>query len=339
MKNQGMENALVSQIEAAFGGMGNTITNIGFDGLGKNTVDGYVQGIENRLPNVHAVGQNTGKTYRDALKASLEQNSPSRVTERIGAGAVDGYVKGAKNTLPQVENIAKTLALAFIDGVANKITMNHDIDNATRRQVEDTRRTADTAVMNANFEAVGMEMANGVARGIDSGSGIVSNAAAFMINNALSTMRNEAQISSPSRRTIELADQLGNGLIIGLKAKGKELAEVCKNITAKVIDNLHIDPSELITNAQDVLRSIQSALPTLESNIRYVTNPQASAASAATIRQASGTRPHAAADGPPTYNITINVEEISREIDIDYIAREIGRRTDREIRRGGVVFV
>ena len=102
----------------------------------------------------------------------------------------------------------------------------------------------------------------------------VNNAATTIINNAFAAMMAAAQISSPSRRAGKIADQIGDGLIIRMTAKGKELAEVCKRITDKVFDTLQIDPSKLITNAQDVLHSMKSALPALESNIRHTTHRQ-----------------------------------------------------------------
>ena len=329
LTNQSMEDALVSQINTAFGSMDETITTIGFDGLGENTVEGYVQGIENKLPDVEAAGRDTGETYSNALKNSLEQNSPSRVTERIGIGAVDGKVKGVKDNLPQVAEIARTLALVFINGVADKITMSQDIDNATRRQIEDMRRVADMAVMNANFESVGFDMASGVARGIDNGGGIVSNAAQNLINNAISAMQAAAQTSSPSRRTMRLADQLGDGLIIRLRAKGEELAKVCKEITEKVIEGLYVDPSQLIANAQDVLQSMKSALPILESNIRYTT------------KQPPGG--HATTSKAPLYfTLNMNNPVVREEKDINKIAKAVIKALkddlDYESRIGGIAL-
>lgn len=278
LSNQSMEEALVEQINTAFGSMDETITSIGFDGLGEDTVEGYLQGIENKQVEVQTAGQTTGENYSNALKDTLEQNSSSRVTERIGIGAVEGLIKGTEKTQSQAVETAKTLAKAFVNAIADKINQSQDIDNSVRRQVEDIRMTADSAVINAHFDSIGFEIANGVARGIDNGGGIVSNAAQSLINNALNAMRVAADISSPSRKAMWIADQIGNGLIIRMKAKGEELAEVCKQITKKVFDNLYVDHSKLITNAQDVLQSMQLALPALESNIKYTTSPQFSGA-------------------------------------------------------------
>ena len=328
LNNASMEDALLAQINTAFASMDDVITNIGFDGLGEDTVEGYVRGIENRLPDVRDIGQNTGETYSDALKSSLEQNSPSRVTERIGVGTVDGKIKGVRDNLHRIDDIGRTLARTFINGVANKITQNHDIDNATRRQIEDMRQVAVMAVMNANFDSVGFDMSSGVARGIQNGGGIVSNAARNMINNALNAMRTAAQTFSPSRRSMKIADDIGDGLIIRMIAKGKELAEVCKKITDKVFDNLYIDPSELISNAHDVLHSMQTALPALESNIRYTTGSQPAPATMPTQHR--------------SYTINFNNPVVRDDKDIYKLAKMvkkmIGDDVDIETRIGGIAL-
>ena len=280
LENQGMEDALLTQISTAFDSMGDTISDIGFDGLGEGTVEGYLQGIENRMPDVAAAGQGTGETYAGALKGSLEQNSPSRVTERIGIGAVEGLIQGTEGKQPHAVQTAKDLARAFIDGIADKINSSPDIDDAVRRRVENIRRSADMAVINANFQSVGMEIASGVARGIDSGTGMVSNAATNMINNALNAMRAAADINSPSRKTRLIGQQLIDGMTGGLASKMDELAAYCERITQKVVDSLQIDTSGLITNAREVLYSMHSAIPALESNIHYTTGLHAAASPA-----------------------------------------------------------
>jgi|GEM_PF-1609911 len=213
LENESMGNALINTVNKSFNALDETINTIGFDRLGSDTVDGYVQGIDSQMGAVETAGQVTGHTYERALKSELEQNSPSRVTERIGIGAVDGLIKGTSDRMPQAENIARKLAKAFINNVANTINSSRDIDNSIRNQIENIRRTADQAVNSMNFNTVGAEIANGVARGIGSGNSIVSNAATSMISSSLAAMRSEAQINSPSKK---FENEIGRNLVLGL---------------------------------------------------------------------------------------------------------------------------
>ena len=325
LNNTSMEDALVDTINNAFGALDITIANIGFDGLGKNTVTGYVDGINNMLPKVDSAGHDTADTYLDAITAAFDMHSPSREMQKIGVNAGEGLIQGTKDIQPQTEDIARTLATAFINNVADRINQSQDIDNATRRQVEDIRRTADSAVSAANFQSVGQEIANGVASGIQNGGGIVSSAANNLINNALSSMRAAAAIQSPSRKTHKIGQQLIEGITGGLSSKMGELAAMCERITDKVMEGLHIDPSELIDNAKDVLNSMQTALPALEGNIRYVTGPQAAFATASPAPQQGDVHFHFGA---------VNVRE---ESDIEKIVNMALRKLGKDVNHSGKI--
>jgi len=329
LENQGMEDALVSQITSAFESLDNTISSIGFDSAGTNAVEGFTNGIDSMQDEVRNAGESTGENLLNSLNRELESQSPSRATQRIGVFAGEGLIRGVADIQPRVTDTARTLARAFINAIADKINHSHDIDNATRRQVEDMRRVADMAVMNAHFDSIGIEMANGVARGIQSGDSIVSNAGRNMINNALAAMRAAAAISSPSRRTTEMGMQLGDGVIIGLLSKENQLVEACKRITERVIDSLYIDPSEFIFSTNDILQSVNNALPTMQNYAKRVTGQQYATATT----------------GPP---ISIKVDmtgghySIREDADISKIAKEVTREISREVgyagRIGGMVF-
>ena len=243
LTNNSMENALIDTINNAFDSLDSTISTIGFDGLGENTVVGFVDGIDNMLPAVDKAGQDTADTYLGAIKGGFNMNSPSREMQRIGVNAGEGLIRGTRDIQPQVENTARTLAVAFINNVANTINRSQDIDNATRRQVEDIRRIADSTVQAMRFDSVGMEIANGVARGIQQGGGFVSNAATNLINSALSAMRSAAAIQSPSRKTHKIGQQLMDGIAGGLSSKMGELATLCKRITNTITGRLEIAPT------------------------------------------------------------------------------------------------
>jgi len=328
LTNQSMEDALADQINTAFGALNNAIEDIDLPGVGKNTIRGYVDGIESMQGDVTQAGEDTGASYLDGLESELEINSPSRKTQKIAVYAGEGMVKGTKDIEPKVVDTARDLARAFINGIADTIQQTPDIDNAVRRQIEDMRQIADMAVMNAHFDSIGHEMANGVARGIQNGSGIVSNAAQNMINNALTAMRAAAAINSPSRKSMEIADHIGDGLIISMKAKGKELVEVCKKITDNVLDSLYIDPSGLVESAGSVLHSMQTAVPAMENHIRQAASSPTYASSVPAA--------------PPSYTVNIHNPVIREESDIRKLAKAVKKEllgdTDDEGRIGGAIL-
>jgi len=183
--------------------------------------------------------------------------------------------------------------------------------------------------MESQFFSIGNELTNGVARGIQNGGGIVANAARQIINNALSAMRAAAAINSPSRKTWRIACQIMDGLFGGLDSKMAELRAYCRRITRTITDSLKIDTSGLIENSRDVLRSMQAALPALESNIRYIAQPVPAG--------------HAIAPPPPPANIHFTFTgdvHVREESDIeklaDAVARKMGKEVDHRSKIGGM---
>jgi len=268
LNSSSMEDALVGTINNAFGSMDSTIASIGFDGLGENTVAGYVGGINSMQGDVDQAGKDTANTYLDAITGAFDMQSPSREMQKIGVNAGEGLIRGTNDIQPQVEQIARTLATAFINNVADTITRAQDINNALRRQVEDIRRTADSAVQAANFNSIGQEIANGVARGIQNGGGIVANASQNIINNALSSMRTAAQISSPSRATMRIADFMVQGIINQTQKRLKDVQRVSKELSysftsgldegfsyglKNVGENLRHDYAEMFVKLEDIV--------------------------------------------------------------------------------------
>ena len=327
LSNQSMEDALVGQLNSAFGALNDTVATIGFDGAGKNAVDGFTAGIESMQGSVRDAGLDTGASYLDGLEGELEIRSPSRRTRQIAVNAGEGMIGGTQQVMPRVADMARTLARAFVGGIADTISQSREIDNSVQRQVEDMRRIADMAVTNSHFEGVGMEMAKGVARGIQFGGGMVSNAAQNMINSALVSMRQTAAISSPSKKSMEIAERIGEGLIVGMKAKGSELVAVCREITDRVMDSLHIDPSELMESSKGILRNMRTDIPSLQNNIRQATSPA----------------PQQLGAQSRTLVLHIDRPVIREEGDIyriiNAVKKELLRDVDFETRIGGAVLV
>ena len=318
LDNQSMEDALVNQITNAFESLDNTISSIGFDIAGTNAIEGFTSGVDSMQIDVRNAGENTGENLLNALNSELESNSPSRATQRIGVYAGEGLIRGVEAIQPRVIDTAQTLTRAFISAISDKIQNNPDINNATRRAIEDMRQTADMAVMNVHFDSIGHEMANGVARGIQNGGGIVSNAARNMINNALNAMRAAAVIHSPSRRTMEMGAYMGDGIIIGLMSKTKELAEACKRITETAIAGLYIDPDEFLPDAGGILQSVKRALPTMQSYVQQANYQQ-----------------YAAATASPPASITVDMTGghyyIREDADIMKIAKAVKKELSRDV--------
>jgi len=249
LENNNVETALNSQITMAFESLNDKVSEIGFDKVGRTTVNNLTAGINDSLPQVELAGFDISLNLWNGMKG------------------------GITSTISKIQTSAILFADSYTSTVANAIQNDHEIALALKQSIDDVRNAGNSAVANADFFGVGLGITDGLGNGIKSGSGMLATMSARVIDDAILAMRNAAQISSPSRRTMKLAHQLGDGLIEGMKTKGDELAEVCKNITNAVADNLYINPSELMNTSSAVLSNMKRDLPKLQYQMAQYSSP------------------------------------------------------------------
>ncbi len=84
---------------------------------GENSVDGYVQGIENKIDEGEEAMRKAAGKFSAAFDEELDINSPSGVFEDSGEYSADGYIKGWQNRLEQIKRQIAT-ATSYIASAA-----------------------------------------------------------------------------------------------------------------------------------------------------------------------------------------------------------------------------
>jgi len=306
-----------------------------------NQAQSYLRAVSSTLDNDTTVPNSYRTQLQRMLSHAGEMQSQSSNFQRIGQGLskdlADGLHKGQvvdKSMVRQLQQMKQSLATlkaqsAQFQRVGNELArkLASGTDQGTNTSVRTALQNLNNAfqqilnqirAMEGQFHGVGRNITNGVANGIRSGDSIVSAAARQIINNALSAMRAAAQIRSPARKTFKIACQLMDGMLRGLDSKMGELAAYCKRITDKVADGLKIDTSGIIENSKAVLRSMQTALPALDSNIKYTAHPLPAG--------------HAPTPPPPAQvHITFGDVHVREDKDIDQIVNTIIRKLGKEV--------
>ena len=168
----------------------------------------------------------------------------------------------------------------------------------------------------SDMQNVGMSMGDGLISGISSMRETVMTTARDLANDAISAIQSALRISSPSRVFYTIGQQVGYGFIDGI--------ESMENKVYGVVDKVfgHLDKAVDF----DVSANLNSAYSSFGSWAKRLEPINSLTGKSETIN-----------------NITINVAEISSDMDLEYIANEvsykIGRQSSRELRGRGVAFV
>ena len=98
---------------------------------GKNYVSGITQGVTNNrlLNNLYLKVQSLGRGMVNALNKSLDEHSPSKLTEETGINFVQGLINGTLDKRKEVLNSVEALG----NDMANRLNMNLDELNVSSK--------------------------------------------------------------------------------------------------------------------------------------------------------------------------------------------------------------
>lgn len=103
-----------------FGQKGKVGKDEGFEELGENAADGWIQGTQNKKADVEAAGEEMAKTAIEATAEAQDSHSPSKVFEQLGQYCLEGYALGLENT-GLIER-CKSSMLAMAQSIRNVFT-------------------------------------------------------------------------------------------------------------------------------------------------------------------------------------------------------------------------
>ena len=103
-----------------FGQKGKVGKDEGFEELGENAADGWIQGTQNKKADVEAAGEEMAKTAIEATAEAQDSHSPSKAFEQLGQYCLEGYALGLENT-GLIER-CKSSMLAMAQSIRNVFT-------------------------------------------------------------------------------------------------------------------------------------------------------------------------------------------------------------------------
>jgi tape measure domain-containing protein len=91
--------------------------------VGNETAEGFVAGIEEKLGDVNASGEQLGEEAIKGAKERLDIASPSKVFEKLGIQTGEGFEQGAKKSLTKASATIKKEIEDFIYAIGNRLKM------------------------------------------------------------------------------------------------------------------------------------------------------------------------------------------------------------------------
>lgn len=171
------------------------------DEVGKNTLLGLINGMDEKLPELEDAGEMTGDELAKATKEALGIESPSKVFKEIGGYSTEGFVKGIEGEEASVTSRVK----GFFSGIVNSVKGALGIHSPSKV-----------------FSDIGFQIDAGLAQGVDRGADEAEDSVQTMLRDIVGT----ATINIPDVAMLE------TGLTATLSADRK--IYIYNNLTGSV---------------------------------------------------------------------------------------------------------
>ena len=301
----------------------NAFANVGvnFNEIGLNVGAGMKEGIETSTSDVTGAAEQMANETTQAAEAALGVASPSTVFSEIGANLDAGLAEGIEKNTPIVTGAIQALTADlktamresgveasdhFADGLK-------EIQVKTDAELQTLKSTLNMGTMGMYDQmfAIGSNVVFGMIQGIYSQNGYLYDAVYSVVSNAISAARAAAAVASPSKKTREIFENVGEGMVVGIESKRQRVAEA----TQETVDRaLTIDT----TGVERVARMLKMQPPDITSLLYGQAVTGSSQVNEGDI------------------NITFGDVTINNGQDIQDISTELGREIQREKRSRGL---
>lgn len=233
-----------SSISQAFTSMQNNLRTslVGCANIARNQFVNISNVARNQCLNVSNIVRNQFLSISNIIRNQIT-NARNVVTSQMISmkKVISTQISEARNKLTSqmisIRNVSRTQITQARNTVTSQMismknvisTQSREARNNFTRQMISMKNVART-----QSTQIGQQMANGVTKGLQSGTGRAVSAARSLVNQVNAEMRKTAKINSPSKVTTQYGEYMDEGLINGLKNKSKDIVEVAKGITTEM---------------------------------------------------------------------------------------------------------
>lgn len=240
-------------MEAAFENVG-----VDFQTIGIEAGNGMAQGFADSSGSVSGAAGDMAQSAVDSAKDTLGVHSPSTVFREIGENADAGMEQGIKAKTPDIVAASKSMgqqlttqtqqsAKQAVDSFDREFSKIINRASSTCRSMVSSASSAASGLPSAMTD-IGVQSMNGMINGMNSRSSALYSTISSIVSNAIARARTAADVHSPSKKTTEIFENVGEGMVVGLENKREKVKDTAQSI----VDNaLRLDVDEKLKSAID----------------------------------------------------------------------------------------
>ena len=202
--------------------------------MGDHWTQGFIQGLDSKTAELLAASKKQAQDVVSAAEWALDEHSPSKKGEEIGANWDRGLINGMERESESVGNASKEVALAAIEGFDSEYKELSEKGQERIAQLRGVVQSAGSGLY-SDGEYIGANIVDGMTDGIWSRAGAFFSAMRSVTNEAINAAAAEAQVHSPSTRTQELFEYIGEGGVVGLENKREKIKETSRSIVDEAL--------------------------------------------------------------------------------------------------------
>ena len=293
---------------------------IEFSEIGTNLGIGLAEGISGSTADVQSAATTLADDTTTAAKTSFGVNSPSTVWREIGTnldvGLAEGIRDQSSSVMTQVTKLATDVSTrmrtagndsktSFVQSLMPIVSESGSIMSQLSSAI-----MSSTSALPGYMQSIGAGVVDGMISGMYGRSGALYSAINSIVSSAISSARSSAGVRSPSTKTKEIFEYVGEGMIVGIQAKKSKVAEATQDV---VNSALSLDTSSIKLMSQ----TIRDSIPDISTLL-----PERRISSGTTINEG---------------NVDVHIAElvVREEADVNKVAQQIADEIRRERRKRG----
>ncbi len=188
--------------------------------IAKDTVLGFVAGLENQIPGLSDTSTMSAQEIVDTIKSYLGIHSPSIVMREIGMYTIQGFQNGIL-----IQSIPLIMTLMTISSNIRKVFENIKLD------------------------FIGKNIVSGLRNGIINQKGKLLTEVKGMARDINNAFKTELDIHSPSRVMRQNGQMVGEGLVLGMKDKTSDIQASFNNLNTDM--SMGYTPENSVMNSSN----------------------------------------------------------------------------------------
>ena len=218
---------------------------IKFHDIGINMGEGMIGGMQEKSLDVSTAATGVADDATNATKMALGIQSPSTVFHEIGVNIDLGLIEGINQERPNVETAVREMGDSVVQIMtASATTATLQWIAQFQIMVIQTQgimlqcRNVIIGSMNGMpgmMVSIGENIIYGMIQGLSNREGALYSKIRSIVSSAIAAARAAAEVQSPSKKTKEIFEYVGEGMIVGIESKKKQVEAATEDVVRNAV--------------------------------------------------------------------------------------------------------